>query len=69
MPLGPSDWLRLHGLAAAVIAIWVIVLVGGSAYLWWQGHRLGTAAFLIGFLAVTLVAGWASLQWGIASGH
>lgn len=67
MPLAPSDWLRLHGLVAAVIAIWVIVLVGGTVYLWRRGHRVGTAAFVIGFLALTLLVPLLMLQWGVTS--
>lgn len=52
-----------------VLAIWFIVLVGGTVYLWWRGHRVGTAAFVIGLLALTLVAPWLILHFGITSGR
>jgi hypothetical protein len=52
-----------------VVAIWFIVLLGGIVYLWGRGHRVGTAAFVLGFLALTLVAAVLVLQWGVTSGR
>jgi hypothetical protein len=52
-----------------VLAIWFIVLVGGTVYPWWRGHRVGTAAFVIGFLALMLVALALALQFRITSGR
>ncbi|HUY09287.1 MAG TPA: hypothetical protein VMW80_07525 [Candidatus Dormibacteraeota bacterium] len=52
-----------------VLAIWFIVLVGGTVYLWHRGHRVGTAAFTIGFLALTVAALALLLQFRVTSGR